>query len=690
MYLLAGATPAAAHPAEQVGRPSLPDEQTFGTEHFLIHYTLTGRSAVEETDDDESGVPDFVELMAETLEYTWTVEVETMGWPQPPFDRGQGGDERIDVYLDNILRNGYAGYVETSGGYITDNPNTPEQERRAAYSYMVMDNDYSEADPDYNETPVGLMQATVAHEFNHVVQAGIDDLDLHAWLYEATATWMEDQVYPDVNDGLFYLDSVFKNPDICMVAENARGDDLHWYGNWLFIRLISERYGPETVLNIWNGMRQSNGFRAMDEALIPLGTTLEAENRDFAIANLLRAYEEGDLYPTVTVEGAVGTGTYTPRDGVQSLAADYARLDTPGPVSITLQTDEPAISLTAIGIRGAEADVIEAQANILAIDRDAYDEVYLVIHNATRIPDEHECWSVGYTLGVQAANPGNTSPVAEVWPTTFYVSPEEAPVSVSTEGNPVLPPGAPFQEDKTTSTTPEDLEVGFPVLLPGSLPPGYGFDYAYVMTAEDFGGSDIYYVPGGGETANFDYLDESNNWLSIAESPSPYVTIQEWMDDIAYTDTPGQIRQIAGVDVLVEDLSEPDDPWFSVTFIVDDLFIVVDGDTDEASVIKLAEGLIASSSSGGSVPAAEETAPAAPATPVPAVQPTPPAAVPTPATGFLSDQQSGLLAMVLGTLGVGSCIALACLAVLLPVGVVVIMGRRRRNRDIYVQRTDWY
>ena len=146
--LLAGARPAAAHPGEQVGRPNLPDEQTFGTEHFLIHYTLAGRSAVDETDADNSGVPDFVEVLAQTVEYVWTAEIDTMGWPQPPYDRGQGGDERIDIYLDNILRNGYAGYVETSGGYVNDNPNTPETERRAAYAYMVLDNDYSEADPN--------------------------------------------------------------------------------------------------------------------------------------------------------------------------------------------------------------------------------------------------------------------------------------------------------------------------------------------------------------------------------------------------------------------------------------------------------------------------------------------------------------------------------------------------------------
>lgn len=690
MSVLVGATPAAAHPEEQVGRPGLPDEETFGTEHFLIHYTRVGRSAVEETDVDGGGLPDYVELVAETVEYVWTVEVEQMGWPHPPFDRGQGGDERIDIYLDNILDDGYAGYVETSGGYITDNPMTPEQERRAAYSYMVLDNDYAEADPDYGETPEGLLQATAAHEFNHVIQAGIDDLDLHAWLYEATATWMEDEVYDDINDGLFYLDSLFKHPDVCLVAEVANGDDLHWYGTWLFIRLLSERYGSDVIRTSWNNMRQLSGFRAMNEALAPFNTDIATEHRDFAVANLLRAYEEGDLYPTVAVEGATGPGTYAPQNGVQSLGADYVRLDASGPVTVTLAADADDLSLLGVGIRGTEADVITAPDNHLTLNADAYDEVYLVIHNAQLIADEDECWYVGYTLRVDPADAASVDPASAVWSAALYVSPEDAPISVVEGNENPLPPGAPFSDDKETATSPADLEIDFPVLLPATLPPGYVFDYAYIMSADEFGDSDVYYVPGGGDTANYDYLDEENDWLSIAESVSPYASLSEWLDDIDYTDTPGQIREISGVEVLVEDLSDPGDPWYSATFILGDLFIVVDGDSDEESVIQLVEGLIAAGGNAGVVDAPPPTEIAADPTSAPVIRPTQPVQGDSSPFGDLTGQETGLLTLLLGTLGVGACVVIACLSVLLPVGVIaVVAAKRRKKRSIYTQEADW-
>ena len=93
-------------------------------------------------------------------------------------------------------------------------------------------------------------------------------------------------------------------------------------------------------------------------------------------------------------------------------------------------------------------------------------------------------------------------------------------------------------------------------------------------------------MPNGGNSANYDYLDDAGNWLSIAESPSPYGTVDEWLTAIDY-DTPGTIQTIAGEEVLIEDLGEPGDPWVSATLIVNGLFIVVDGDHTEADVVGL-------------------------------------------------------------------------------------------------------
>src|SRR5689334_12745535 len=58
------------------GRPDLPDEQTTGTEHLLIHYTFEGDDAADSTDADSNGTADYVEAMAAALEFSWQKEVE--------------------------------------------------------------------------------------------------------------------------------------------------------------------------------------------------------------------------------------------------------------------------------------------------------------------------------------------------------------------------------------------------------------------------------------------------------------------------------------------------------------------------------------------------------------------------------------------------------------------------------------
>jgi hypothetical protein len=673
MLVMAGlsASPAAAQAVSGLnGRPVLPNEQTFGTEHFVIHYTLVGHQGVDPADANGNGISDYVETVADTMEHVWQVEVEMMGWAPPPPDRGEGGDTRLDVYLDNILSEGYAGYVESSGGHIGDNPLTVEGERNATYGFMVLDNDYVEVldDPNPTETPLQLMQASAAHEFNHLIQGGYDDMDPHLWLYEATASWMEDEVYDDVNDTLYYIDAVFDNPDICLVAETARGNDEHWYGEWLLLRLMSERYGSDIVPSIWAYSRDLDGFASINAALAPLGSSLVDESRDFAIANLLRAYEEGSTYPAVHLEGEAGLGVFSPSDGVQGLGADYVRVSGGGNVTITLSDSSGHLFMQVVGVQvnNPQADVIAANSGSLTVNLDTYRAVFVVIHNDEPTSNEARCQFTNYSLTVTPAS-GAPSEVETTWPAHHFELPGSSVGGHSdSNSSSYQPPGDAPYASGVFADTPAGLDVPFQTLIPTTLPPGYTFDYAYVMTPEDFGQSAPYYVPGGEVSANFDYLDENGNWLSISETPSPYATIREWLEDIDY-DTPGEIQSIDGVEVLLEDLSMGSDIWYSDTLILNGLFIVVDGDHSAEDTLALVRSLIGASRSSPQV-----------VTPPAVLQPNPVVAPPTeaPLIGGLATTQQLINYTALGLCAV-------CLCLVIPVAVVglVLQLRGRSSKQ---------
>jgi hypothetical protein len=77
-------------------------ESTYETTHFQIHYTTTGNDAVDLTDDNQNGVPDYIETMGTELENVWTTELTTMGWLQPPSDQSVDGGVDYDVYVEDM------------------------------------------------------------------------------------------------------------------------------------------------------------------------------------------------------------------------------------------------------------------------------------------------------------------------------------------------------------------------------------------------------------------------------------------------------------------------------------------------------------------------------------------------------------------------------------------------------------
>src|SRR5262249_12296381 len=89
--------------------------------HLLIHYTLSGADALPDVVDTEpaNGIPDAVDDVEVGMHAVWAAFVDTDGWSAPLPDMGQGGDDKMDVYLRVIDANGYAHYEAVPGGYTS-------------------------------------------------------------------------------------------------------------------------------------------------------------------------------------------------------------------------------------------------------------------------------------------------------------------------------------------------------------------------------------------------------------------------------------------------------------------------------------------------------------------------------------------------------------------------------------------
>ena len=174
-----------------------------------------------------------------------------------------------------------------------------------------MDDDYTKAEFPRYPTPLPPMQVTAAHEYNHVLQFGYDILQ-DSWMFEATAVWMEDKVYDDINDYVTYLTPWAKLTQLPLTAFNP-GDltdpmNVKVYGDAVWNRWIDERYGQDVIRTAWEKSLQTTPASfapdAYDAALLTRGTTFfDAFTRFVADTAEWRsaagAFEEGPTWPDV-------------------------------------------------------------------------------------------------------------------------------------------------------------------------------------------------------------------------------------------------------------------------------------------------------------------------------------------------------------------------------------------------------
>ena len=206
------------------------------TTNFCVHYVATTNDAPPVADSDSDGFPDYVETMANEFEFSFGVENGALGWTEPESDGIRGGGSAItDVYIKDI-GNCCFGY------------SAPEEGGQSAFSYLVMDDDYSEFSGFAD--PLDALRVTAAHEYNHALQftyAAPQD----PWMFESTATWMEEQVYPAINDYVTYLGAwaTCSESPLTLFSQSSCGQKV--YGSAVWNHWLEARYQDDAIRRAW-------------------------------------------------------------------------------------------------------------------------------------------------------------------------------------------------------------------------------------------------------------------------------------------------------------------------------------------------------------------------------------------------------------------------------------------------------
>jgi hypothetical protein len=214
-------------------------KETVQTAHFVLHYTRQGGHAVPALDADGNGTPDFIDVAAESLERSWQVEVQQLGYPAPIGTPAQ----KLHVYYQNLS---YYGYTAPENIVLTA---TSPVYSGTASAYIVIENDFYGFPPnDEDRTGLetvrsGALKVTQAHEFMHAVQFAINVYQ-SGWLMESHATWTEDAVYDDVNDWRWYVPSFLARPELPIFSRYA-------YGAAFFMNWLTETHGTDVVRQVW-------------------------------------------------------------------------------------------------------------------------------------------------------------------------------------------------------------------------------------------------------------------------------------------------------------------------------------------------------------------------------------------------------------------------------------------------------
>ena len=334
------------------------------TEHFSVEW--------DEADVSEATA----QAWADALEESWEVEIDDMGWKAPI----KSDEYRVLAYISSMGFQGAFTYAdECEGEYMP---------------YIVA----GEGSFVGNST---WFQDMAAHELNHAIQYAYG-MAHEPWFWEATATWIQEYVFPSHDWWAFYVEGFASKPHLALNASSQQDYDIfmHMYGMSIFNFYLDEYVGgPELVQDLWVA-----GQSALGQLYSYwIGDALEAVDQDlddiydgFIAANTVMEYTSGVSYPDVEQVQSVGslpaTGGNDGEDRPQGYGQNYVRIATstahPATPDLRLEFAGDVDRSWTVLLVGIEDDAVARVQKVAVTDGEGtgtlkqygdYDDVFMVV-----------------------------------------------------------------------------------------------------------------------------------------------------------------------------------------------------------------------------------------------------------------------------------------------------------------------
>lgn len=263
----------------------------FESTHFKV---IAGKSY-----ENSSSVSTMALKYLNIAEYTWQIQIDTLGFKYPL----NSDSKKIDLYIGN-----HSAYNYETKKYETIDVN---YYAGWASNYASDRTPYFVINPEIDDN---VSKVTISHEFFHTVQYAYFNYEYNSkwnsdiwwdnsiWWLEATATLFEDEVYDDIDDYIRFLDkddsffyTTYKSFEVY--------DGNREYSMVIFAKYLKEKYGMQIIKKSFEQLESidSTGyFETIDVVLKnEYDSSMEKEIKEFAfwIANPSKYFEEGSLYP---------------------------------------------------------------------------------------------------------------------------------------------------------------------------------------------------------------------------------------------------------------------------------------------------------------------------------------------------------------------------------------------------------